>query len=220
MSKINLLHIDCMEHMKYISDNHYDLAIVDPPYGNDNITGGYTKGKGGGIAKQKNYHKELWKQKRPDIYYMKELIQISKNQIIWGANHLADLLPFVSSGWVFWDKNNNNNSFSDGELAWTSFNVGLRMYKYTWNGMIQQNMKNKEFRIHPTQKPVQLYKWLLMNYANPGDTIFDSHGGSMSLAIAAYDLDFDCTICEIDKDYYDSAVKRFEHHKSQITLQL
>lgn len=122
-------------------------------------------------------------------------------------------------GWIFWDKDNGSNGFSDGELAYTSFDKGLRMFKYTWNGMIQKNMGNKkEIRFHPTQKPTDLYRWLLKNYAKPNDKILDTHLGSGSIAIACYDMGFDLTGYEIDKEYFDAAVKRLENHKKQLTF--
>ena len=203
--------------MKNRKDNAFDLAIVDPQYGNKNITGGYTAGKGGGIAEQKKYHKGLWKQKKPDKKYFQELKRVSKNQIIWGANHLVKYLE-MSSGWIFWDKRNGDVSFSDGELAYTSFNIGLRKFSFRWSGMLQQNMKHKEKRIHPTQKPVALYKWLLKNYAKPGDKLFDSHSGSGSFRIAAWDLGFDLVSCEIDSDYYRDNEARFQNHIKQSEL--
>lgn len=120
---------------------------------------------------------------------------------------------------IVWDKNNSGN-FADCELAWTSFKTAVRKFTYTWNGLIQQDMKNKEIRIHPTHKPIALYKWLLKNYAKPGDKILDTHGGSMSIAIACLEMGFDLTCCELDKDYFDSAVKRINEYKLQQKLQL
>ncbi len=213
-----MFNLDCEAYMNACEDNRYDLAIVDPPYGSDNIIGGYTSGKGGGVTKQKDYHKGLWDCKLPNREYFKELVRVSKDQIIWGANHLVTELNNNSSGWVFWDKDNGAVSFSDGELAYTSFNKGLRKFRFRWSGMLQENMKDKQNRIHPTEKPIQLYKWLLTNYAKEGDTILDTHGGSLSIAIACWDLGFDLDVCELDKDYFDSAVKRFEQHISQKQL--
>jgi site-specific DNA-methyltransferase (adenine-specific) len=208
---------DCMVGMARYPDNYFELAIVDPPYGNDNITGGYTSGKGGGVAKQKNYNKALWTQLAPENVYFNELFRVSKNQIIWGANHLVNFIN-VSSGWVFWDKLNGDVSFSDGELAYTSFNKGLRKFSFRWSGMLQGDMKNKEHRIHPTQKPVKLYEWLLMNYAKEGDKILDTHLGSGSSRIAAYKLGFDFVGFELDKDYFEASEKRFKEVTSQLTI--
>jgi len=212
-----VFNIDCMEGMAKYPDKYFELAIVDPPYGNDNIKGGYTSGKGGGVAKQKNYNKSLWQFSEPDSIYFDEIYRITKNQIIWGANHYPYRFK-KSSGWIFWDKLNGDVSFSDGELAYTSFNVGLRKFAFRWSGMLQQNMKNKEIRIHPTQKPVALYKWLLTNYAKEGDKILDTHLGSGSSRIAAYDMGFDFTGFELDKDYFDAQEKRFNDFKAQLKL--
>ena len=209
---------DNMELMTRYEDNHFDLAIVDPPYGSDNIVGGYTSGKGGGISKQKKYNNALWKQCAPEIEYFSELKRVSKNQIIWGANHFISKIPFDSSCWIVWDKLNGNNSFADCELAYTSFETAVRKYKFKWQGMIQGDMKNKEIRIHPTQKPVKLYEWLLMNYAKEGDKILDTHLGSGSIAIACHNLKYDLTACELDKEYYESAMKRLKQHQQQLTM--
>ncbi len=215
---IELLHIDCMDFMKDCKDNQFDLAIVDVPYGL-NITK-QSLGEGGGTyRKPKKYKRGEWDSAAPNKQYWEELFRTSKNQIIWGANHFISKIPFDSSGWIFWDKNNGGSDFADGELAWSSFDIPLRKYKYTWSGYIQGRMgNNKETRIHPTQKPVYLYRWSLKKYAKKGDTILDTHGGSMSLAIACDIEGFDLTLCEIDKDYYDDGVKRFNIHKAQKTL--
>lgn len=217
MPNIELLNCDCIEFMKGLEDNAFSLAIVDPPYGiNLNVNTGAQSGQqfGNAAAKKRTYLIKNWDKSIPNKDYFDELFRISNNQIIWGGNHMANYLP-NKSGWIFWDKDNGNNDFSDGELAWTSFNKGLRKFKYTWNGMLQGNMKNKEIRIHPTQKPVALYKWLLNNYAKENDKILDTHGGSMSIAIACYDLGFDLTLCELDEDYYKAGKKRFEAHKAK-----
>lgn len=209
---------DNMQLMSRYEDNYFDLAIVDPPYGSDNIIGGYTSNKGGGIARKNIYHTELWKQNAPTKIYFKELLRVSKNQIIWGANHFISNMPYDSSCWIVWDKDNGNGSFADCELAWTNFNTAVRKIKWKWSGMLQQDMKNKEKRIHPTQKPVKLYEWLLMNYAKESDKILDTHLGSGSIAIACHNLGYDLTACELDKQYYDAAIKRIEQHKQQIRM--
>jgi site-specific DNA-methyltransferase (adenine-specific) len=195
-------------------DNHFDLAIVDPPYG-INMDGGKIGGDNLGTAK--NYIKKNWDCSAPEKEYFEELFRVSKNQIIWGANHFISKIPFDSTCWVVWNKINTGN-FADCELAWTSFNTAVRMFNFRWNGMLQQDMKNKEHRIHPTQKPVALYKWLLKNYATEGDKILDTHLGSGSIAIACHDLGFDLTACELDTDYYNAAMKRIEDHKKQLQL--
>lgn len=191
----------------------WNLAIIDPPYGID-LTN-QSQGRGGGVAKKNNYHVTDWDKSAPSEEFFVDLMGSSENQIIWGANHYISKIPFDSSCWIVWDKENGDTDFADCELAWTSFPTAVRKYRFRWSGMLQGNMKRKEHRIHPTQKPVQLYKWLLTNYAKEGDTIFDSHGGSMSIAIACWDLGFDLDICELDKDYFNDAVKRFENHIAQ-----
>lgn len=215
---IQITNEDNMELMARYPDNHFQLAIVDPPYGSDNIQGGYTSGKGGGVAKQKKYNQALWTQQKPTQDYFKELMRVSQNQIIWGANHFISLIPYDTPGWIFWNKKNGSVSFSDGELAWTSFNKALRMFDFRWSGMLQQDMKNKEVRIHPTQKPVKLYEWLLMNYAKEGDKILDTHLGSGSIAIACHNLGFDLIACELDIEYYNAALKRLKQHQSQLRM--
>jgi site-specific DNA-methyltransferase (adenine-specific) len=212
--EITLLNCDCMEYMRDIPDNYFGLAIVDPPYGiGEDGLKNHSRGK---FAKAKKYIPKNWDNKTPERKYFIELKRTSKNQIIWGGNYFVENLE-NSPCWIVWDKDNTGD-FADCELAWTNFKTAVRKFKYTWNGMIQENMKNKEVRIHPTQKPIALYKRLLKNYAKPGDKIFDSHGGSFSLAIACYDMGFDLVACEIDKDYYNDAVKRFEQHKKQLQL--
>ena len=202
-SQLKIHNADCVEAMKQISDNEYDLAIVDPPYGIGE-DGGKARTRG---SKRVNGDKKGWDNERPSVYYFSELQRVSINQIIWGGNYFADLLP-ASRCWLYWQKNMGGD-FSDGELAWTSFDQVLRQY----------TKRSETFnRIHPTQKPVQLYKWLLTNYANDGDKILDTHLGSGSIAIACWDLKFDLTGYEIDKEYYDNAVERLERHKRQMHL--
>jgi len=205
-----------MELMARYEDNYFDLAIVDPPYGID-VTN-QSQGKGGGVAKKIEYKKTDWDKYAPNIQYFKEIKRVSKNQIIWGANHFISKIPFDSSCWIVWDKDNGDTDFADCELAWTSFKTSVRKIKWKWSGMLQQNMKNKEQRIHPTQKPVKLYEWLLMNYAKEGDKILDTHLGSGSIAIACHNLGFDFTACELDKDYYEAAIKRLKEHQAQQRL--
>ena len=207
---------DNMQLMARHEDNYFDLAIVDPPYGigessNDNKS----RSK---LGKSKDYGNKDWDNNSPNIIYFNELIRVSKRQIIWGANHFISKLPYNSSCWVVWDKINGNNDFADCELAWTNFSTAVRKISLRWHGMLQHDMKNKEVRIHPTQKPVKLYEWLLMNYAKEGDKILDTHLGSGSIALACHNLGYDLTACELDKDYYDAAMKRINEHKSQIRM--
>ena len=206
---------DNLDIMKCYPDKYFDLAIVDPPYGI-----GASKGTWGNSNKCKitNYGKKKWDSISPDKEYFNELIRVSENQIIFGANHFISKIPFDSSCWIVWDKNNGSNDFADCELAWTSFNTAVRRFKYTWNGMLQENMKNKEVRIHPTQKPVQLYKWLLQKYAKEGDKILDTHFGSLSIGIACHDLHFELTASELDKEYYELGKNRLMYHQKQLNL--
>ena len=165
--KITITNEDNMVLMARYPDNHFDLAIVDPPYGSDNIKGGYLSNKGGTKSKRIKYHNALWDQSAPPKEYFQELLRVSKNVIIWGANHFIENIPNANSAsWVVWDKDNGVSNFADCEIAWTNHPTAVRKFTFTWNGMIQGNMKNKEQRIHPTQKPVALYKWLLDKYAH------------------------------------------------------
>ena len=212
---INIYNKDCLEAMKEMSDNQFDLAIVDPPYGID-MDGGNIGGNN--LTKAKDYTKKDWDKSAPSREYFIELKRVSKNQIIWGANHFIQNIPKANSScWIVWDKDNTGN-FADCELAYTSFKSAVRKYKFRWNGMLQGDMKNKEHRIHPTQKPVKLYEWLLMNYAKEGDKILDTHLGSGSIAIACHNLGYDLEGYELDKEYYDNALKRIKQHQAQLRL--
>ena len=211
---------DCMEAMKEMSDNQFDLAIVDPPYG-IGVSNHETLGNKTIVAKNsflkkpikpKLYRTSDWDNKIPSKKYFEELIRVSKNQIIWGANYFDGM--GLNGGRLFWDKIGTGN-YSRGELAYLSFVKRVEYHQFRWCGMLQGDMKNKEFRIHPTQKPVKLYEWLLMNYAKEGDTILDTHLGSGSIAIACHNLGFDLTGYEIDKEYFEAAKKRIEQHKQQ-----
>lgn len=208
---------DNMELMARYEDNHFDLAIVDPPYGID--INNQSQGKGGGVAKKIEYTKKDWDKTAPNKEYFTELLRVSKNAIIWGANHFIENIPSANSScWIVWDKDNGNTDFADSELAYTTFKTAVRNFKCKWSGMLQYDMKNKEVRIHPTQKPIRLYEWLLMKYAKEGDKILDTHLGSGSIAIACHNLKFDLTACELDKEYYEAAKKRLEQHQAQQRL--
>jgi site-specific DNA-methyltransferase (adenine-specific) len=209
---IQIINGDCMEAMKEMPDKAYDLAIVDPPYGIEiNTYREQSKHNGLGVKRQWNLDWNI----KPGAAYFHELARISINQIVWGGNYFN--LP-SSEGWIVWDKENGDIKFADCELAWTSYNRAIRQFTFRWNGMLQGDMKNKEPRIHPTQKPVKLYEWLLKNYAKPGDKILDTHLGSGSIAIACYNLDFDLTGYETDTEYYEAACERLEKHKQQPRL--
>lgn len=210
-----VFNIDCLEYMNGLPDKFFDLAIVDPPYGigegnKKNLTRNSYTGFGGAKnwVKSKDYGGGEFDHSIPSLEYFSELYRVSKNQIIWGGNYMVEYL-IGSMGWVVWDKDNGNCDQSDCELAFTSFSRGLRKFKYRWHGLLQEDMKSKEERIHPTQKPIALYSWLLQNYAKTGDKIFDSHMGSQSSRIAAYKLGFDYWGCELDKDYFEQGNARF-----------
>jgi site-specific DNA-methyltransferase (adenine-specific) len=218
---------DCVELMKAYPDNHFDLAVVDVPYGLDEANGknnsrnkGFGKGnsKSKKITFSKDYGIKNWDKNPPNEDYFKELFRVSKNQIVWGANHFISRLPYDSSCWLVWDKDNGNSDFADAELAWTSFKKAVRLYKYRWNGLLQQNMKEKEIRIHPTQKPVGLYDWIFNRFANEGMKILDTHLGSGSSRISADKAKLDFTGMEIDKEYFDLSEKRYQNYKSQLRL--
>jgi site-specific DNA-methyltransferase (adenine-specific) len=207
-----------MEFMKGLPDKFFDLAVVDPPYGI-----GAAKFGSYGAAKKKftTYEKKNWDSAIPPTEYFIELFRVSKNQIIWGGHYFG---IGHCEKWIIWDKIIPDGcDFGEYELAWTSDFAKGKIFRLTssWNN--GGNTKDisrlqKPRRIHPTQKPVRLYKWLLTNYANPGDKIFDSHMGSQSSRIAAYDLGFDYWGCEIDRDYFDAGCKRFEQYKSQLKI--
>ena len=213
---IEVYNMDCMELLRQTPDNHYSLCICDPPYGID--CGDQRRQKSRTkLAKTKEYHYSGWDKDAVSKYVLAEIIRVSKNQIIWGANHFISKIPYDSSCWIVWDKDNSGD-FADCELAYTSFKTAVRKFKFRWNGMIQENMKNKEIRIHPTQKPVALYKWLLRNYAKEGDKILDSHMGSGSIAIACHYMGFNLTACELDEDYYKAACGLIDRETAQKTL--
>lgn len=220
---ISIYNEDCLQALKAMADNQFGLAIVDPPYGinfDGNTTVEGKSGKANTLANIQHHEKKGWDTCRPPKEYFAELQRISKNQIVWGGNYFADLLP-PKKGWIFWDKkitNANNTNFSDGELAWTSFDCILRRFTYDWIGFGYLNNPQGEKKIHPTQKPVSLYKWILENYAEKGSKIIDTHLGSGSIAIACWDMGYDLTAYEIDKEYFDNACKRLETHKVQLTL--
>ena len=207
--------MDCIEAMKDMDDNAFDLAIVDPPYGIKESS--YRKKASNLSAPKGEYNTALWGQKKMDGNYWENLFRVSKNQIVWGGNYFTDNL-YESRCWIVWDKCTQSSQFADVELAWTSWKNSAKLFKFMWNGMLQGNMKHKEIRQHPTQKPVALYKWLLKNYAKEGDAILDTHLGSGSIAIACHDMGHDLTAYEIDKDYFEAAKKRIENHMSQMQL--
>ena len=230
MNRLNLM--DCMEGMKQFPDKYFDLAIVDPPYGigmsnKKSSTSGMVKQKSGNYLKVNavKYINKFWDCKTPNKEYFNELFRISKNQIIWGGNYFIEHL-YNTKCFILWDKLNKNNKYSDFEMAWTSFDRGCKKLDYLWDGFsqgknyiegsIQQgNKKLNEKRIHPTQKPTMVYRWLLQNYAKKGDKILDTHVGSGSSLIACIEEGFEYCGFEIDEDYYNSAQKRIEEVQAQ-----
>lgn len=206
--------MDCIAGMKEYPDKYFDLAIVDPPYGIGEATAKIHSRH----HSQKKYKVKDWDSLPPTQEYFDELQRVSKNQIVWGANHFISSNPKDSSCWIVWDKDTYGD-FADCELAWTSFKTAVRKFKFTWNGFRQGYAHaDKECRTHPTQKPVALYKWILKNYGIQGDKILDTHLGSGSSRIAAYDSGFDFVAFELDKEYYDAQEKRFQDHISQAQI--
>jgi len=206
---IELHNVDCLPFMKACADKQFDLAIVDPPYG----IGANKMTLGNG--KKKIYRgKDNWDNAIPTPEYWAELFRISKNQIVWGGNYMTEHLK-PTGAWLFWDKGTGDNDFADGELAWTSYDGALRKITKSWVGA---NAKDEAERIHPTQKPIYIYKWILDRFAKEGFEILDTHFGSGSLGIACYDMKFNLTACEADEVYFDRANKRIDLHKRQLTI--
>ena len=197
---------DCMDVMRDMPDNAFELAIVDPPYG-INFAKTHT-GNGWTVRDSKQ-----WDKAPPPPVYYQELFRVTKNQIIWGANYMVNSI-YPSQGWIFWDKGQRNFSLADGELAFTSFDRALRVFSLSRAEALQEG------KIHPTQKPVALYKWILSHYAKPGDTILDTHGGSGSSVIACLDMGHSITWIENDEDYFNAALKRIKDFAAQPKLPL
>lgn len=222
MLDFGFYNMDCMAGMAEFPDKFFDLAIVDPPYGI-----GYDKQceKNGGtqygnaIAPKTTYHTSNWDNSIPDKSYFDELFRVSKNQIIWGGNYFTNFLP-PSKSWVVWDKrcaDKFTNEFSDCELAWGSQGVA-RVFRYLYSGMIQENMKGKEKRFHPTQKPVALYEWLINKFAKDGDIILDTHVGSASSLIACHRTGHQYVGFELDPVYYEKAKQRLDDETAQMNI--
>ena len=226
---IELLNVDCMEYMAGLPDKAFDLAIVDPPYfSGPEKRKFYGREFSGHGVRRIDYKPLLNSWSVPNDEYYKELVRVSKNQIVWGINYFNSFIN-VPAGRIVWDKCNDHSSFSDCEIASCSLIKSVRIIRYMWCGMMQgKSIKEgnimqgskllNEKKIHPTQKPIKLYKWLLKNYAKPGDKILDTHGGSMSIAIACHEMNFDLTLCEIDKDYYEAGFKRVAEAMKQQVL--
>ena len=218
MPTSTVFNIDCMEYMQTLKDKSVSLAIVDPPYGigmdNSNKRTKPSRPNSYTNYKPLRYKESKWDSNIPTDEYFSELFRVSQNQIIWGANYFCTKLKDFN-GWIFWNKlNGENNCFSDGEFAYSSKGIQSRYIAIS----VFDGTNGGKDRIHPTQKPVALYRWLLENYAKQGDTILDTHMGSQSSRIAAYDMGFDYVGCELDKDYFEAGNKRFENFKAQLKL--
>ena len=203
---INITNEDNMELMSRYEDNYFDLAIVDPPYGLGKKT---TSGGGGKNTQAEKWDDHKWDNEIPTDKYFIELFRVSKNQIIWGGNYFPFLWNERCRGLITWDKMVYIPTMSQIEYAWCSKDMLPKLVK------INNNDSNRQ---HPTQKPVKLYEWLLMNYAKKGDKILDTHLGSGSIAIACHNLGFDLTACELDKEYFEAAMKRLKQHQSQLRI--
>ena len=212
MTDIQLIHKDSLQALKGYSDNHFDVAIVDPPYGIDDKMHRSSLGKVGG-GEFENYSQKRWDKQTPTQNYFDELMRVSKNQIIWGGNYFLDFLP-STRGIICWDKEKCVPNFSAWEMAWTSFDVVARIVKHRHHGFLTSD----NVKIHPTQKPIKLYEWLLENYTSEGDLILDTHLGSGSIAIACHQMKRKLIGYEIDAEYYEKACKRFEEQTMQQAL--
>lgn len=204
---------NCMALMARYPDKHFDLAVVDPPYG---INMDIRRMNGSRVEKKIKSILHFWDNSIPNKDYFSELIRVSKKQIIWGGNYMTDYLP-PSKCWIFWDKKTGENSYGDGELAWTSFDGVIKKFTLFWSGAHAKE-KNEYDRIHPTQKPVALYSWIFANYAKPGQLILDTHLGSGSSRIAADKAGLNFVGCELDADYFAAQEKRWREYKMQLKL--
>lgn len=204
-SVIEMIEGDCLEVMKTYPDNYFDLVLTDPPYG-INEAAGKNKSRGH-LAKSRDYGNLDWDKAIPNRAYFDEMRRVSKNQIIFGGNYFVEYLP-NSPCWIVWNKDNGTNDFADCELAWTSFGSAVRMFTHRWNGMLQHDMKNKDERYHPTQKPLRLMRWCLAQYSKEGDKILDPFMGSGTTLRAAKDLGREATGIEINQDYISAAKLR------------
>ena len=206
---INLYNKDCMEALKEFKENQFDLAIVDPPYGYGNKKTNILN------FRQKKQHKE-WNIS-PDKNYFIDLFRVSKNQIIWGGNYFPYIWNFGGRCFIYWHKGNPVENFADGELAWTSFDKNAKQFDFRYYGNLEGNTSTTS-KFHPTQKPVKLYEWILMNYAKEGDKILDTHLGSGSIAIACHNLGYYLEGYELDKEYFEAATKRLKEHQQQLRM--
>lgn len=206
--QIRIYQGDCMDLLRAAPDKKYSLALVDPPYGIERFK------KGGSLINRHGSHTGKWNNNVPDSEYFNELFRVAKNHIVWGGNYFQ--LP-ISGSWIFWDKVKNSGShanFADGELAWTSTGTVTKKARIPYDGFVGADTE----RIHPTQKPVKLYRWILQNYAKPGQTILDTHLGSGSIALACADMGFSLDAIELDEEYVGKAIERLKTHKSQLQI--
>lgn len=210
-----IINDDCLNVMKQIPDKYFDLCLTDPPYGIGESCG---KNKSrSNLCKATDYGNKDWDKSIPSAIYFKEIFRVSKNQIIFGGNYFVEYLKNLPC-WIVWDKLNGTNDFAECELAFTSFKSAVRKYEYLWKGMFQQNMKNKEKRIHPTQKPVGLFGMILRDYSKEGDKIFDPFSGSGTTAIACHRGKRQFLCVEKDEEYFQKSVERLEEERKQMIL--
>jgi site-specific DNA-methyltransferase (adenine-specific) len=227
MLKAGMIHnTDCMTGMREFPDKYFDLAVCDPPYGigADSMNFATSGAKTIGKAIRRDYRRAgaTW-DVAPGAEYFVELMRVSKNQIIWGGNYFSGHLP-PSRGFICWDKRSSeamSNDFADCEIAWMSPGLGVaRMFRFLWNGMLQGDMRFKEDRIHPTQKPAALYRWIYSKYLIGGGSVLDTHAGSGSSLVAAYDLRVEYVGFEIDPEYCRAAMQRYANHTAQIRMEV
>ena len=213
-SKSEVINGDCMDYLKDYPDDYFSLSLVDPPYGlkaSDLVPGSDISSTGVARKQKKQRIIETIANIKPSLEYWDELFRVSNDVIAWGWNHYG---INKGPGRIIWVK--NNPVLSGAEIAFNSVQNGVYVFEYTWSGFCRSG--ETEPRIHPTQKPIALYKWLLKNYAKEGDSILDTHGGSFSSRIACHDMGFDFTGYEIDKDYFYAGEKRFQNHIKQQSL--
>ena len=211
-----IINADCMDILRELPDKCVDLILTDPPYGINIEKMNFTNSRKGGVCKRNDYSNCFSDNKiSKDVF--DEIIRVSKNQIIFGGNYYSEYLR-STQGWIVWNKKGDgrySNDFADGELAWTSLNKPLKIYHYLWNGMLQQNMKNKEKRIHPTQKPADLFGMILRDYSKENDLILDPFSGSGTTAIACHNIKRRFICIEKDAEYWRASVERLEEAKRQ-----